>query len=73
MTDPGHPRPGETVVAYIRRMHGRGGCTCPRAYSRCKWAVIYDDLRGDHSMGHGGWGWYRPCSEGCVLRSRPTG
>lgn len=50
------PEPGETVLAYITRRH-RGGCTCPSAYTRCRYAVQYDDHHGDRSRGHGGWGW----------------
>lgn len=51
------PREGESVQAYIARMHGGRGCTCPRAYSRCKFAVAFDRRTGDRSRGHGGWGW----------------
>jgi hypothetical protein len=43
--------PGETAPEYIRRMHGKR-CDCPRAYSRCRWAVIFDG----GAQGHGGWG-----------------
>ena len=60
--------PGETAPEYIKRMHQRGippyvppvpngGCNCPREYSRCRFAVAYDRKTGDHSRGHGGWGW----------------
>lgn len=49
-------RPGESIVDYIQRMHG-GTCTCPREYSRCRWAVAYDRQTGDRAQGHGGWGW----------------
>lgn len=51
-------QPGETIQEFIRRMHApKGRCTCPREYSRCRWAVYYDRVKGDRSQGHGGWGW----------------
>lgn len=49
-------RPSESIQDYIRRMHG-GRCNCPRAYSRCRFAVAYDRQADDRSKGHGGWGW----------------
>jgi hypothetical protein len=56
---------GESIARYIARHHAAAdprwrvgkGCTCPRAYSRCRYAVHYDYQREDYSQGHGGWGW----------------
>lgn len=67
-------RPGETVKDYIKRMHradtGRldasrarprfpGACNCPRAYSLCKYAMMWRAQHGaDRATTlHGGWGW----------------
>lgn len=48
-------REGETFRAYVTRM-GHPKCTCPTAYSMCKYGVFYDQQRGNFTT-HGGWGW----------------
>lgn len=42
--------------AAVQLGHG-GSCNCPRSTSRCRFAVLWDHHHGDHSLGHGGWGW----------------
>jgi hypothetical protein len=50
-------RPGESSAQYIKRMHGPRGCNCPPEYSRCRFAVRFDEAIGYKDRGHGGWGW----------------
>jgi len=51
------PTPIPNYSAAVRAGHNGRHCNCPPEYSRCRWAVAVDRATGDHSLGHGGWGW----------------